>query len=84
MLNILFSERLMKFTTAFLKLRQETELQFLGSSFFQSFITQGKKEFLNYSILQGKAVNRLGCLRECLIEGTKSWIYFETLLERVL
>ena len=59
-------------------------MRILGSSFFQSFITQGRKEFLNYSTLQGKAINKLECLKECPIVGTKSWIYFETLLGSAL
>ena len=38
-LKILFSECLIKFIRAFLKLRQEEELRILGSSLFQSFMT---------------------------------------------
>ena len=44
----------------------------LGSILFQSFMTHGKKEFLKYSVLQGKRVNKLGFLNECLVGGIDS------------
>ena len=60
----------MKFIRAFLKLRKEVKLQILELSVFQSFTIHGRKEFLKYLVLQGKAENQLGFLKEVLIGGS--------------
>ena len=43
-----------------------------------------KKGILKLLNPSRKSLNELGCLKECLIVGTKSWMYFETLFERAL
>ena len=52
-------------------------------NFVVEFLSYGKKEFLKYSVLQGKAVNELGFLKQCL-GAINSYIYFKTSLERTL
>ena len=46
--------------------------------------TQGKMDLLKFSALLRTSGNELGRLKECLVGGTKKWIYFETLFERIL
>ena len=40
-------------------------------------MTHGKKEFLKYSVLQGKRVNELGFLNERLVGGIDSYIFWD-------
>ena len=53
----------------FWNLDKKWNCAFWGTSLVQSFMRHEKEEFLKYSVLQGKAVNQLGFLKECLIGG---------------
>ena len=57
------------------KVKIRSEIANLGSRLFKSFLGNGKIEFSEYSVLQGKAGNELMCLKECHIGRNKSWIY---------
>ena len=47
-------------------------LIFTDNGIYQSFMTHGKEEFLQHSVLQEKAVNKLGFIKEFVIAGIKS------------